>query len=163
MAIGTSLAACGTSQDEKPPEIEESLTSHPCDVFGPEALSTAGIDGSSAERYDDREEPFQRRTCAYISRDPYSMVSVSFNGLSLSEVEGDSRFTVSDEADIAGHRAVVHDYPRGLQCLASVEIEHGVLEVMVGYQQSDIETADQACSLALQVAEDLAPYFPEHL
>ncbi|QNG18158.1 DUF3558 domain-containing protein [Rhodococcus triatomae] len=163
VAIGTSSAACGASQGEDVPEPQASLTSHPCDVFGPDALSAAGFDPSESERYDDREEPFQRRACSYYAGESHKRALVSFNGMPLADVESDERFTLVEDVEVAGHRALVHDFPGGVQCLASVEIDPGVLEVMVGYKAIGMETPEEACSFALQVAEDLAPYFPEHL
>ena len=163
LAISAPLVACGTSQSEDTPAVQASLTSHPCDVFGPDAQSAAGLDRRESERYEDREEPFQRRSCSYASSDPYSNALVSFNGMPLADVESDERFTLVEDVEVAGHRALVHDFPGGVQCLASVEIDPGVLEVMVGYKAIGMETPEEACSFALQVAEDLAPYFPEHL
>ncbi|MFD4366679.1 DUF3558 family protein [Rhodococcus sp. NPDC058521] len=164
LALAVSLAACGTSDDDAAEaQPQPRLTAHPCDVFGPDARASAGIDKREPERYQDREEPYQRRSCSYMSSDPYSSVLVSFNGFPISDVDDDDRFTRTQEAEIVGRRTVVDDFPGGLQCLASVDFDPGVLEVMVGYEQSDIDTSEQACPLALKVAQDLAPYFPEHL
>lgn len=158
------LAACGSSDDgAEEAKPQPRLTAHPCDVFGPDAQAAAGINGKTPERYEDREEPYQSRACSFLSRDPYSHALVSFNGAPISDVDEDKRFTRTQEVEIDGRRTVVDDFPGGLQCLASVDFDPGVLEVMVGYEQGDIETPDQACPLALKVAQDLAPFYPEHL
>lgn len=164
VALTLSLASCGSSDnDTAEPQVQPPLTLHPCDVFGPKAQAAAGIDGKTPRRYDDREVPFQSRECSFLSRTPDSSVLVSFNGFPISDVDEDERFTRLQETTIAGHRAVLDDFPGGAQCLASVDFEPGVLEVMVGYPQGDIETSEQACPLALKIAQDLGPYFPDHL
>ena len=164
VGFGLSATACGFGgTDDSPTDPPQRLSFHPCEGFGDEALSAAGIDAVPPERFEDKEEPFQSWACSYYSYEPYSSVLVSSQGISLSDVESDDRFSTLEEVEIAGHRTLVQDFPGGLQCLVSVELDPGVLEVVVGYKAIDIETADQACSLALQVAEDLAPYFPEHL
>ncbi|NLG54444.1 MAG: DUF3558 domain-containing protein [Rhodococcus sp.] len=158
-----SLTACTSSeQAAAPPELPP-LTFHPCDGFGPDARAAAGIDGADIQRYEDREEPFQARPCSYRSDDPYSSVLISSNRIRLSKAENDERYTLVQDTTVAGHRTLITDFPGGLQCKASVDFDPNVLEVMVGYKQGDIETPEQACSLALQVVEDLAPYFPDHL
>ncbi|WP_072689158.1 hypothetical protein [Rhodococcus marinonascens] len=45
---------------------------------------------------------------------------------------------------IAGHRTLLNDFPRGLQCLASIDFDSSILEVVVGYKQVGVETAGQA-------------------
>lgn len=164
VALTVSLAACGTSDDDAAEaQPQPRLTAHPCDVFGPEAQAAAGINGKTPRRYDDREIPFQSRECSFLSRNPDSSALISFNAIPMSDVDEDDRFTRLQETEIAGHRAVLDDFPGGVQCLVSVDFDPGVLEVMVGYPQGDIETREQACPLALKFAQDLGPYFPEHL
>lgn len=161
-ALTVSLASCAADEQTEPPELPP-LTFHPCDGFGPDARAAAGIDGADIERYENREEPYQARVCSYRSDDPYSSVLISSNRIPWSKAENDERLTLVQDTTVAGHRTLVHDFPGGLQCVASVDFDPNVLEVMVGYKQGDIETPEQACPLALQVVEDLAPYFPDHL
>ncbi|NLG54439.1 MAG: DUF3558 family protein [Rhodococcus sp.] len=158
-----SLTACTSGEQAAPPPELPPLTFHPCDGFGPDARAAAGIDGADIERYEDREEPYQAWACSYYSDDPYSSVLISSNRVPWSKAENDERLTLVEETTVAGHRTRVHDFPGGLQCVASVDFDPNVLEVMVGYKQGDIETPEPACSLALQVVRDLAPYFPDHL
>lgn len=163
VALMLSLASCAADDEvSAPPELPP-LTFHPCDVFGPQARAAAGIDGKVPKRYPDREKPFQARECSFRSDDPYSSVLISSNRIRLSKSENDERLTLEQETTVGGHRTLVHDFPGGLQCIASVGFDPNVLEVMVGYKQGDIETPEQACPLALQVVQDLAPYFPDHL
>ncbi|MFZ2173822.1 MAG: DUF3558 domain-containing protein [Rhodococcus sp. (in: high G+C Gram-positive bacteria)] len=164
IVLVVSVAGCGNSSDGEPiVEPAPRLTFHPCDGFGPDALAAAGINGKEPKRFEDREEPYQSWACSYRSDNPYFSLLVSSNGKSLSKTESDARLTLVEEVEVGGHRSLLHDFPGGLQCVASVEIDPGVLEVMVGYKQGDLETAEQACPLALKVAQDLAPYFPDHL
>lgn len=164
LSVSVSVAACGPSEEGNPtPAPIPRLTFHPCDGFGPDALAAAGIDGKVPKRFEDREEPFQSWACSYHSEDPYFSALVSSQGIPLSKAEHDERFTLVEDTEIGGHRSLLQDFPGGLQCLTSVDIAPGVLEVVVGYKQGDIETAEQACPLALKIAQDLAPYFPDHL
>ncbi|WP_084721723.1 DUF3558 domain-containing protein [Rhodococcus marinonascens] len=158
------LAGCGNSPAEEPvAQPVPRLTFHPCDGFGPDAQAVAGIDGKIPKRYEDREEPYQDWACSFRSDDPYFGVLVSSAAKLLSKTENDARLTLIDDTQIAGHRTLLHDFPGGLQCVASVDFDTAVLEIMVGYKQVGVDTADQACPLALKVAQDLGPHFPEHL
>ena len=158
------LVACGPSEEgtataAPPPR----LTFHPCDGFGPDVRVAAGINGTEPERYEDREEPYQSWACSFQFDTRAASLMVSSNGILLSRTENDSRLTRLADTEIAGHRTLLNDFPGGLQCVASVQFDTGVLEVMVGYKQIELETAEEACPLALKVAQDLAPYFPAHL
>lgn len=88
---------------------------------------------------------------------------LSSNGYTLAKVTGDDRLTLMEQTTIGGHRALVNDFPGGLSCVVSIDVQPGVLEFMVGYKIDDFETADQACDQAVNVATAMAPYFPEHL
>ncbi|MEV0946556.1 DUF3558 domain-containing protein [Rhodococcus sp. NPDC049939] len=158
------LAGCGNPPDGEP--VAESiprLTFHPCDGIGPDARVAAGIDGKVPVRFEDREEPYQDWACSFRLDDPYSSVVVSSAGKLLSKSENDKRLTLVEDTQIGEHRTLVHDFPGGLQCVASVDFDNAVLEIMVMYKRVGVETADQACPLALKVAQDLSPWFPEHL
>ncbi|AOW92560.1 hypothetical protein BFN03_07165 [Rhodococcus sp. WMMA185] len=164
IAVVTLLTGCGNSPaEESVAEPLPRLTFHPCDGFGTDARAAAGIDDGEPVKFDNREEPFQRWSCSFSSDDPYSGVVVSSNAISLSKTANDDRLTLVEDTKIAGHRTLLNDFPRGLACVASVDFDTAVLEIMVGYKQVVIETADQACQLALRVTQDLSPWFPEHL
>ncbi|MEV0945338.1 DUF3558 domain-containing protein [Rhodococcus sp. NPDC049939] len=164
IAVVSLLAGCGgASVGEPAAEPVSQLTFHPCDGFGPDALAASGIDDTEPVKFEDREIPFQRWACSYFSYDPYFSVVVSSNGRLLSETENDTRLTLMEDTQIAGHRTLLHDFPGGLACVASVDFDTAVLEIMVGHKQVVVGTTEQACPLALKVARDLGPYFPERL
>ncbi len=136
---------------------------HPCDGFDPDARAAAGIDDGEPVKFEDREIPYQDWACSFDSDDPYFGVVVSSAAKLLSKTENDARLTLVEDTPVGGHRTLLHDFPGGLQCLASVDFDTAVLEIMVMYKQVGVETADEACPLALKVAQDVGPYFPEHL
>ncbi|MFC0447886.1 DUF3558 family protein [Rhodococcus jostii] len=138
------------------------ITYQPCDGIPADAIAQARINAQVPVRQED-EHPTSH-SCRYLDSDLYYGVVVSARAETVEDIESSGRFQVLTETEIGGRRTLVSDFHGGSACTVSVDVEPGILEIMIGYSElEDFKTVDAACGRALEVATTLAPHFPERL
>ncbi|WP_124396262.1 DUF3558 domain-containing protein [Rhodococcus wratislaviensis] len=162
-SLGAIAAACTTdTEGDAVHEDTPVITYQPCDGIPADAVAQARIDAQAPVRENDKNPT--SNSCRYLDRDLYYGVVVSARAESFEDIESSGRFRVLNETEIGGRRTLVSDFHGGSACTVSVDVDPGVLEIMIGYSElEDFRTVDAACGRALEVATTLSPHFPDHL
>ncbi|MDF3306317.1 DUF3558 domain-containing protein [Rhodococcus koreensis] len=162
-SLGTVAAACTTgAEGAAAHEDAPVITYQPCDGIPADATAQARIDAQAPVRENDTNPT--SNSCRYLDSDLYYGVVISARAETVQDIEESGRFQVLSETEIGGRRTLVSDFHGGSACTVSVDVDPGVLEIMIGYSElEDFRTVDAACGRALEVATTLSPHFPDHL
>ncbi|QNG19929.1 DUF3558 domain-containing protein [Rhodococcus triatomae] len=167
----TALTSCGTDTDSPTATTTSAapipITYHPCDDLSFDALEEVGFSVRSPYRTD-RQNPISHE-CTFAHRDPGYGASFSAMGRTFDDVVADQRLEEHTRIQINGRDVSIADFTGGSNCLATMDIEPGVLQFSVTYSPTsdrpdeDITTIEQACSEAERILTALAPHLPDRL
>ena len=167
----TALTACGTDTDSPTATTTSAapipITYHPCDDLSFDALEEVGFSVRSPDRTD-RQNPVSHE-CTFGHRNPGYGATFAAMGKTFDDVVADERLDEHTRIQINGRDVSIADFTVGSNCLATMDIEPGVLQLSVTYSPTanrpdeSVTTIEQACSEAERILTALAPHLPDRL
>nr|WP_240945505.1 DUF3558 family protein [Rhodococcus sp. HNM0569] len=163
------LTGCGDSESD----ASESTTTaepiqisyHPCDQLPMSVMEDLGLRNMSR---DERTNPVSL-DCVFVHRNPRFGAGVHAMGQSFEDVVGDPRLVEKERMTVSGRTVSVSDFTAGVSCMASIDIEPGVLQIGVDYNegssrpQDELNNVDEACAEAKKIVNAVGPYLPDRL